>query len=288
MQSYSEKINSAAHLINEADKIVLGIGSGLSAAGGLCYTDHELTQKWYPEYYSMGLRTIADIQGMYWWLPKSDPVKYWGFWAKHIWHIRYEAEATKPYQELFRLVGDKDYFICTTNVDSQTEKAGFIADRTLATQGNYCYFQCSEPCSNEVYYNEEMIKNMLNNMVSPFEIRTEDIPVCPCCGRPLVPNLRCDNLFVEKPHLHSLPVYENYVMDCRDKNVVFLELGVGYNTPVIIRYPFERLTNAFKNAHLIRVNATCADVPKNIESKAISLQEDLAQVIPELLSYTEH
>lgn len=282
MQIYLEKIDNAARLINEADKIVLGIGSGLSAAGGLCYTDPALTQKWYPEYYSMGLRTIVDIQSMFWWLSKSDPVKYWAFWAQHIWHIRYEAEATKPYLDLLRLVGGKDYFICTTNADSQVEKAGFAIDRTLAVQGNYCYFQCSKPCSDEVYYNEEMITTMINNMVSPFEIRTEDIPVCPRCGKPLVPNLRCDNRFVEKPHLLNLPQYERYVMDSENKVVVFVELGVGYNTPVIIRYPFERLTHAFKNAHLIRVNSTCAEVPKNIENKSVSLQEDLATVMSDL------
>ena len=280
--TYSEKINDTIGLINKADKIVLGIGSGLSAAGGLCYTDPTLGQKWYPEYYSMGLKTITDIMGVYWWLSNSEPVKYWGFWAQHIWHIRYEAEATKPYQDLYRFVGDKDYFICTTNVDSQTEKAGFAANRTLATQGNYCFFQCSTPCSDEVYHNEEMIKTMTQNMVSPFEIRAEDIPVCPLCGKPLIPNLRCDNRFVEKPHLFNLTDYEQYLLDCKDKYVVFLELGVGYNTPVIIRYPFERFTHAFKGACLIRVNNTCAEVPQNIESKSISLQEDLATVISDM------
>lgn len=182
MQTYSEKIDSATALINQAEKIVLGIGSGLSAAGGLCYTDPKLTQKWYPEYYSMGLQKIVDIQGAYWWLHNSKPEEYWGFWARHIWHIRYETDATNPYKDLFSLIGDKEYFVCTTNVDSQAEKAGFAANRILAPQGNYCYFQCSKPCSDEVYYNEEMITCMVNNMVSPFEIRTEDIPICPRCG----------------------------------------------------------------------------------------------------------
>lgn len=282
-QTYSQKISKAAELINNAEKLVIGIGSGLSAAGGLCYTDPTLTQKWYPEYYSLGLRTIVDIQGAYWWLSDGKQEKYWGFWARHIWHIRYEAEATKPYSDLYALVSGKDYFICTTNADSQVEKAGFPADKILATQGNYCYFQCSKPCADEVYYNEDMITRMIENMVSPFKVRTEDIPVCPRCGKPLVPNLRCDNRFVETPHLVNLPRYESCVTDCRERNTVFLELGVGYNTPGIIRYPFEKLTPSFQAAHLIRINNTCADVPAGIERKAISLQEDLAKVLSDCL-----
>lgn len=282
MQTYSEKIDSAKELIAAADKIVLGLGSGLSAAGGLCYTDPKLTQKWYPEYYSMGLRTILDIQGIYWWLSNSKPEKYWGFWAQHIWHIRYETDVTEPYQTLFRLVYDRDYFVCTTNVDGQVGKAGFAADKTLAPQGDYCYFQCSKPCSDDVYYNKEMVLNMIRNMVSPLEIRTEDIPLCPRCGSPLIPNLRCDDHFVEKPHLQNLPRYEGYLTDCAEKAVLFLEFGVGYNTPVIIRYPFEQLTSRFPRAHLIRINSTCAEIPKNIENKSISLQEDLAKTLPDL------
>lgn len=284
MKTYSEKITNAKALIHQADRIVLGIGSGLSAAGGLCYTDSELAQKWYPEYYSLGLRTIADIQSVYWWLTGNEPEKYWGFWAQHIWHIRYEAKATKPYRELLRLIGDKDYFICTTNVDNQVEKAGFKPECILAPQGDYGYFQCSVPCSHEVYQNKHMVLRMMENMVSAFEIRTEDIPVCPRCGEPLVPNLRCDNHFVEKPHTRNLPQYERYLTDCKNKNTVFLELGVGYNTPGIIRYPFEQFTRNFKQAHLIRINNTCAEVPKNIEHKSISMQEDLSIVLSDLIS----
>lgn len=279
IQTYSQKVNKVAELINDAERLVIGIGSGLSTAGGLCYADPKLAQKWYPEYFSLGLRTIADIQGVYWWLSNSKPEKYWGFWARHIWHIRYEAEVTRPYQDLYSLIGDRDYFICTTNVDSQAEKAGFLADRILATQGNYCYFQCSKPCTDEVYYNKDMIIQMTENMVSPFEIRAEDIPVCPRCGKPLVPNLRCDNRFVETPHLANLPRYESYVMDCREKTVIFLELGVGYNTPGIIRYPFEQLTYSFPKANLIRVNNSSAEIPSKLEKKGVSIQADLLQFL---------
>lgn len=130
----------------------------------------------------------------------------------------------------------------------------------------------------------KMIKVMISNMPNPFEIRKEDIPKCPRCGKLLVPNLHCDNTFVETPHMKNYPAYQNFVENCGDENVVLLELGVGYNTPVIIRYPFESITKKYKNACLIRINNTCASVPKELSEKAIPLQDDLCKVLADILS----
>ncbi len=283
MQNYSDKIAKAKELIRQADRVIIGIGAGLSAAGGLCYGDPALGLKWYPEYHGMGLKTIGQIMGNYWDLRQCKAESYWGFWGQHIWHMRYEAEATAPYLDLHRIVSEKDYFICTTNVDSQVEKAGFDLARIFAPQGNYGYFQCSEPCSNDLYDNQDMIHTMLRNMPNPFDIRAEDIPLCPRCERPLIPNLRSDQRFVEKPHLLLAPEYEDFVMQGQNENTLFLELGVGYNTPVIIRFPFETLTNHFANAHLIRINNSDGDVPKEIASKSICIQEDLAKALHDLI-----
>lgn len=282
--SYFDLITDIEEKIRNAGKIILGIGAGLSAAGGLDYTDKELAKKWYPEYFSMGLHSISDIMGAHWFINRCKTEQYWGFWAKHINHIRYEAEATKPYHDLMEIIKDKDYFIITTNADSQVEKVGFAKDKIFAMQGNYCFFQCIEPCSDEVYYNEKMIKDMESNMPNPFEIRTEDIPKCPRCGKLLVPNLHCDNTFVETPHWRNYPLYQSFVEGCKDKNVVLLELGVGYNTPSIIRYPFEGIAREYKNAFLIRINNTCATIPKEISDKAIPLQDDLGKVLTDILA----
>lgn len=282
--SYSTLIEEAAIRIKNADKVIIGVGAGLSAAGGLNYSDPELARKWYPEYYSMGLHSITDIMGVYWYINRCEKEKYWGFWAQHINHLRYEAEATKPYLDLMQIVKDKDYFVITTNADSQVDKAGFPKDKIFAMQGNYSYFQCSEPCRDEVFYNEEMIKQMVANMPNPFEIRTEDIPKCPHCGKLLVPNLHCDNSFVETPHTKNYSAYQDFVSDCKNKNVVLLELGVGYNTPSIIRYPFENIAKKHRNAYLIRINNTCASAPKEISDKAIPLQFDLGEALIDILS----
>ena len=282
--SYSEAVKNAGKLIRSTDKILLGMGSGLSAAGGLNYGDPALAQEWYPEYYEIGFHSIAQIQQLYWFYPQCDPAKYWGFWARHIHHIRYQTEALKPYRDLKALLEGKDYFIITTNVDSQAEKVGFSPDKIFATQGNYCYFQCSKPCRDEIYENKAMVQTMVEHMPTPFTVREEDIPKCPHCGGPLVPNLRCDHTFVETPHMENLPSYMQFLEECEMENVVLLELGVGFNTPVIIRYPFEEITGSYPNARLIRINDAYADVPESIAGKSLSIQADLGKAISDILA----
>lgn len=280
--NYWDSVKEAAALIQNAGSVVVGVGSGLSAAGGLNYSDPRLLQKWFPEYAALGFHGLFDVAGRYWTLSQSKPERYWGYWAKHIWHIRYETKALPPYQELFRLLDGKSFFLCSTNVDGQLEKAGFPKEKIFAPQGDYALFQCSKPCSQEVYPNREQILSMVQNMPSPLEIRTEDIPLCPHCGAPLIPNLRCDDLFVEKPHLVSLPDYEAFLQKGKKGRLVLLELGVGFNTPGIIRYPFERIVREASGASLIRVNLDFAGIPKEITGRGLSFQDDIAKVLSDL------
>lgn len=275
-------MEQAAAWILNADRLVIGVGSGLSAAGGLCYTDPALVRKWYPEYDQMGLHAIVDIQSLYWRLSPANREKYWGFWARHIWHIRYEAVCTQPYRDLFALAQEKPHFIITTNCDSQVDKAGFSKADIFAPQGNYGYFQCSQPCTQEVYPNKEWVERMVRNMPDSFAVRPQDIPYCPKCGAPLAPNLRCDNTFVEQPHLANWKQYERFIQEGTMQNTVFLELGVGFNTPMIIRYPFETLVSSFPSMRLIRINDVHADVPQAIQKRSISIRADLAQAMRDL------
>lgn len=276
-----DEINFATEAIKNADRILIGIGSGISAAGGLSYTDPELAKRWYPEYFSLGKHSISEIMGDFWPTTISDKnaVAYWGFWAQHIHHIRYEAKALQPYQDLFDIVRDKDYFLCSTNVDGQLEKAGFDKRKIFAPQGDYALFQCEKPCSQDVYDNKAMIDTMLENMVSPLDISKQDIPHCPRCGRFLIPNLRCDFRFVGKPHMENLKAYQEFLDKSEDNKLVLLELGVGFNTPGIIRLPFERITAEYANANLIRVNFEDASVNPIIQNRSISIMEDIQQVL---------
>ena len=278
---YWDNIQKASDCIVNADKILLGIGSGLTASGGLNYSDPILAEKWYPEYFEQGKKSIMEIMSIFWvtTINKKNTTAYWGFWAKHIYHIRYEPEALKPYTDLFTIINGKDYFICSTNVDGQLEKAGFNKSLIFAPQGDYALFQCSIPCSQNVYNNEKMITTMLKNMISPFEILTSDIPLCPICGNYLIPNLRCDDTFIETPHIKNVGDYKIFIQNAYDNNVVLMELGVGFNTPVIIRYPFESITLQYPNAKLIRINIAKDKVSEKIIDKSLFIQEDIGKVL---------
>lgn len=282
-KNYWDSIKRAKALLSDADAVLIGVGAGLSASGGLNYMDPKLAQKWFPYYYKKGYETLVDIQGNYWWFHNSKPELYWGYWGKHIYHLRYEAPLLEPYKDLATLIDDKNYFVISTNVDGQLEKAGIPKDKIFAPQGDYAYFQCSKPCSKDIYYNEKMIKRMISNMPNEIEISTEDIPKCPRCNSPLIPNLRADHTFVEEPHLKNLKSYESFVENNKKKQLALLELGVGFNTPVIIRYPFEHMVASQLKTNLIRINLTQSDIPEKIKDKSIGFKVDIGKTIKDLI-----
>ena len=196
----------------------------------------------------------------------------------HIDVNRFQVGKTELYQKLLKLVEYKDYFVITTNVEHQFWINGFEDERIFATQGDYGLFQCSEACHDELYDNEERIKEMLVNTVD-CKIPPELVPKCPRCGAEMETNLRKDNLFVEDTNWHDANKrYKKFLDKIGDAKVVFLELGVGYNTPVIIRYPFEQWTYDNENATLIRLNRDFPDAIKENESKTISFDEDMDEI----------
>lgn len=279
-KSYSEKIKKASELLENADNIIIGVGAGLTASGGINYLDTEHFKQHYPQYYKQGYKNIMDVMGKKFWnINEDNAQEYWAFWATHINHVRYQTELLQPYKRLYNICKDKDHFIISTNVDGQLEKAGFNRESIFAPQGDYAYFQCSTPCSYDIYYNEEMIKTMLENKIDEYTIRKEDIPLCPNCGEYLIPNLRSDNTFVEKPHMKNSVTYQKYIDKIIDNNVVLLELGVGFNTPVIIRFPFERLAERYSNFPLIRVNL---DEYPSGTSNLLEINEDINKVLTDI------
>ncbi len=290
MKNYLDDIKRANSLINDADKIVIGLGSGMSASGGLNYTDKELFKKWYPEYVELGFSTIWELISKYWVttikdLRVKDAKLYWGFWARHIYHIRYETEATKPYLNLKKLIGNKDYYIISTNGDHQTQKA-FGSKNLLTPQGDYGYFQTVSG-RGSIYKNKEQIFKMIDNMESKFAIRERDIPLSTHYNERLEPNLRCDANFVEEPWISNYSEYNSYISSSINQKIVFLEIGVGFNTPSIIRWPFEELTNKIKGASLIRVNLDDASYPTIIEDKALGFKTDINSFLEDLISIKE-
>lgn len=276
--TYEEKLCKAEALLRQADKLVIGIGAGLSEAG----TDTLLFKLRYPHYHEIGFRSIDDLRQHFWFLQKKRPESYWGFWAQHLFNILHADPIARPYQDLLDIAKDKDYFIMTTNIDNQLERAGFSEDKILAIKGDCRYSRCAAHCSEDLYPNKSAIEAMLKNMPASYEVRSEDIPLCPRCGAMLIPNIRIDEQFVETQYLSKRAAYKDFISQAGDHNIVFLELGVDFNTPLAIRNPFEVLTCEMPNASLIRINDTFAKVPSVIKHKAVWIQDDISKVLSDL------
>jgi len=284
MQDYSVRFESAVNALEESDHILIGAGAGLSAAAGLNYQDPKLFGAWYPQFAEFGYRNIWDAIVHHWSPDDANRRQFWAFWATHIQRIRYDTGPGKLYLDLHRLVRKKSIFVITTNVDGQFRKAGFDPDCMFTPQGDYGKFQCAKPCLNILYDNFEMVQRMLANLDdSKLRIREEDIPHCPNCGGYLERNLRRDNHFVEAPHMEKQSDYAHFVNGSAGGKLVLLELGVGFNTPAIIRWPFERVTAQHPHATLIRINLDDASVPGEIAAKSITFQQDIAQVMTSLV-----
>lgn len=283
-QGYSEGVEDVRRLLAQADFILIGAGAGLSAAAGLNYQDPELFGQWYPQFARLGLRTIWEAIVAHWAPNDVNRRRFWAFWAHHIQRVRYDAPPGTPYLHLSRLVAGKPHFVITTNVDAQFARAGFPPDRLFTPQGDYGKFQCATPCNHTLHDNRGLVQTLVANTdAARVRVRDSDIPHCPACGEYLERNLRRDGHFVESPHMENQPAYAEFVNRSFAGRLVLLELGVGFNTPGIIRWPFERLVSHHPDASLLRVNVDDARVPVEIETRSIGFREDAAQVIQDLL-----
>jgi NAD-dependent SIR2 family protein deacetylase len=270
-----EKLKNA---IENADAIVIGAGAGLSTSAGFVYTGSR-----FMEYFSDFAEKYG-FQDMYsgGFYPYSTPEEHWAYWSRYIYVNRY-MDAPKPlYNELLELVKGKDYFVITTNVDHCFQKAGFDKKRLFYTQGDYGLFQCSEPCCQETFENEEMIREMVTRQKN-MRVPNELLPSCPHCGQALTMNLRSDDKFVEDEGWHQAAErYENFLRTRKNLNILFLELGVGYNTPVIIKYPFWQMTAANPKATYACINYGQAVCPQEITGQSICINGDIGEVLDKL------
>ncbi len=277
--TFEEKINQAATLIKNADKIVIGIGKGLSEAAGMNFSDPDFIKIWYKQYYDIGFRYISEIKQNYLHPQEKRLECFWGFWSQHIWHTCYEEKPIQLYQLLGDIVKEKDCFLKTEYADSQIEKAGFSSAKIFSDQGDYSLFQCSAPCSEDLYHNKSKVEIMVKNLPTQYEVRAEDCPYCPKCNAPLIPNIRYFDSFVEKQRNWQRLAYSNFINSSAENKIVFIELGVDFKNPLSIRNPFEVLTKEIPHASLIRINNIFADVPRSIESKAVWFKDELSTVI---------
>lgn len=272
---YSQQIERLKDALEKADRVVIGAGAGLSTSAGFEYGG-ERFKKYFSDFEEKyGFHDMYS-GGFY---PYKTLEEFWAYWSRYIYVNRYTDAPKSVYSDLLELVKDKDYFVVTTNVDHCFQKAGFDKKRLFYTQGDYGLFQCSEPCRNETFDNEETIKQMYERQ-SNMRIPSELIPKCPHCGKPMTTNLRSDDTFVEDEGWHiAAKRYADFIRAGAGKTVLFLELGVGMNTPGIIKYPFWKMTMDNPNALYACVNYGEAYCPREIEQRAICVDGDIGDIV---------
>lgn len=272
---YSVEISRLKNEIETADAIVIGAGAGLSTAAGFTYSG-ERFEKYFSDFIEKYNFRDMYSGGFY---PFESLEEHWAYWSRYVYINRYMDVDNGVYKGLFELVKDKDYFVLTTNVDHQFQKAGFDKHRLFYTQGDYGLFQCSEPCCQETYDNEECVKDMLE-FQEDMRIPTELVPRCPKCGKPMTMNLRADDKFVQDEGWYrEAERYEEFLRRHENLHILFLELGVGYNTPAIIKYPFWQMTSKNPKAVYACLNFGEAFCPEQIKSQAICINTDIKLLI---------
>ena len=294
-KSCSEQIEQLKAVLQDCDAVVIGAGAGLSTSAGFVYTGERF------EKYFSDFAAKYGIQDMYsgGFYPFAMPEEHWSYWSRYIYINRY-MDAPKPvYDDLLKLVSDKDYFVITTNVDHCFQKAGFDKKRLFYTQGDYGLFQCSEPCCPETFDNEALIRQMVEtqgyvlapdgqltvpeNTILKTSVPSELVPHCPHCGKLLTMNLRSDDSFVEDAGWHAAAErYSEFLRRHEGQKILFLELGVGYNTPVIIKYPFWRMTARNPNATYVCINKGEAVCPNEIAKQSLLFDGDIAAVLAQI------
>ena len=278
MSNYSQKLARLQTALREADAVLIGAGAGLSSSAGFTYAGERFTRYFADFEKKYGFHDMYS-GGFY---PYPSPEEYWAYWSRYILINRYQPAPEPVYETLLQLVAGKDYFVITTNVDHCFQKAGFDKKRLFYTQGDYGLFQCSGPCRQETFDNEAVIREMAARQ-KDMRIPSDLIPVCPHCGRPLTMNLRCDDTIAEDEGWHTeAERYENFLRTRGGQKLLLLELGVGYNTPAIIKYPFWRMTARNPNAAYASINRGEAAAMPGIEHQSILLNRDIGAVLREL------
>lgn len=278
MQSCSEQTDKIKEKLKGAEAVLIGAGAGLSTSAGLTYSGKRFF-KYFADFHAKYGITDIYSGGFY---PYATLEEYWAWWSRHILYNRYETPVLTVYENLLSVVKDKNYFVLTTNVDHCFQRAGFDKQRLFYTQGDYGLLQCSAACHNKTYGNEELVRRMVSEQ-KDMKIPSGLIPYCPVCGRPMTTNLRSDDKFVQDEGWDAAyGRYKSFIEQNKDKKIVLLELGVGCNTPVIIKYPFWRIALANPSATYVCINYGEAYAPKEIEKQSICLNADIGAALEQI------
>ena len=277
-KTHTDKIQQLKCAFDEAEAVVIGAGAGLSTSAGFVY-DGERFEKYFSDF-----KEKYGFQDMYsgGFYPYHTLEEHWAYWSRYIWINRYTDAPKDVYKDLLSLVKDKDYFVLTTNVDHCFQKAGFDKKRLFYTQGDYGLFQCSEPCCQQTWDNEVTVRKMVERQ-KDMRVPSELVPHCPNCGKPLSMNLRADDTFVQDEGWYEASErYSEFLKQHRGMKTLYLELGVGYNTPGIIKYPFWQMTYQNPKAVYACVNYGDAAAPAEIAKQSICLDGDIGEALKKM------
>ena len=278
---YEDQIRNAVNLIKDADAVIIGAGAGVSTAAGLEYGGKRFRENFHEFIMKYGGHYMTDMYAAGFYPFPSEEAK-WGYWSKHALINRFDPPALPLYKELYDIVKDKEYFVLTTNVDHQFYKAGFADERIFATQGDYGKIQCQRGFHPKTYDAKELFQKM-DAARKDCLIPSELVPKCPVCGGNMAMNLRCDNYFVEDEAWHeAADRYADFLEQHQSEKVVLIELGVGLNTPIIIRFPFEKMVRENASYSLIRLNKDEAVVPESFGKRAVGIGGDMAHAITDI------
>lgn len=278
--TFSDKAEKVRRLLDGADAVMIGAGAGLSESAGLNYGGERFRRHFSDFEVKYGFHDMYS-GGFY---DYPSPEEYWAFWSRYVMINRYSEIPGTVYYDLLELMHGREYFILTTNVDHCFQRAGFEKERIFYTQGDYGLFQCSVPCRQETFWNEAVIARMYSEQ-KDMRVPSELIPKCPYCGSPMTMNLRADDRFVEDAGWRrAAKRCEDFVAKHENSRMLFLELGVGYNTPGIIKYPFIKMTLKTPDAAYVCVNREAFPVPEGIADRSVCAEGDIGEFIKELLA----
>lgn len=274
---FQKKIEKFVRLLDQADAVLIGAGSGLSTDAGIDYFDPSSFREKYPAMGQYGYTSNAELMGLD---PSSCPGLFWGYYLVHGNYMRFCNSEQPVYRHLLDLVRQKDYFVVTTNVDALFSRNGFNEDRIYTPQGDYGRIQCRRPFSDDTWPSEPIIKGLLP-LVDPLtgKLPEECVPTCPTCGGPVAFNLRMDAWFVETPYEQQSQAYTDWLEAHKYGQLLLIDIGTGFHTPVWIRWPFEKITRKNPGTHLVRINTDDPGVPDNITSQSMSFANRAIQVI---------
>jgi NAD-dependent SIR2 family protein deacetylase len=281
--SSAETIDAIARAIGKSERVLIGAGAGLSAAAGIDYTDTITFARVFPKWAERGYRMQYEFVGFEDWL---EPAK-WAYWATHLNHVFYQFPPSPLYQKLHAIIRERDFYVITSNADGLFIKSGFEADRVFQAQGNYERLRCTKSCTPETWDTKPFIDRILLHInYETLEVADPAaLPTCPNCGAPLFVAFRAREEYAEQA-----ANYHQWLNESLDQRLVVMEIGVGFNTPGVIRWPFERLVNIHGDVLFVRINgdyrsfANTArpEIPHEIRSKSVSIHADAAEIITAL------